>query len=175
MHRDKTYACYLLLWAYKQLRATDRGKHLGYFSYYHVTMLARLPEVKKSIDTLRRDIYENSFEFNVVKLNRYSRISFLRYQSFDNPFPILQTALSCDLVQRSARYIDFTSRLNPPILHRRELLLPENDPRVVQAARLTDCLEQQGAFHNPATIGTLDGWRRRLRSLGIKVSNDASP
>ena len=168
MQLDKTKVCYLLLWANKQLRATGRGKHLGYFSYYHVTMLARLPEVKKRFDTLRRSIYKHSFEFNVVKLNQRSRISFLRYENFDNPFPTLLAALSCDLARRSARHIDFTARRNPPILHRKELLLPEEDPRVAEATRITAHLERQGAFSNPTTIGTRDGWQRQLLALGIE-------
>ncbi len=164
-----------LLWAYRQLKATGRGKHVRRFSYYHATVLARLPEVRYRLDSLGEGVYEHPFEFNVVKLDTRSRISFLRYESFDNPFPALLASLSCDLARRSARHIDFTARRNPPILHRKELLLPEDDPRVAEAIRLTDRLERQGAFSNPATIGTRDGWQRRLRELGIEVSEDPPP
>ena len=164
-----------LLWAYQQLKATGRGKHVRHFSYYHATVLTRLPEVRYRLDSLRQDVHEHPFEFNVIKLNQRSRMSFLRYESLDAPFPVLLATLSCDLERGSARHIDFTVRHNPPILHRKELLLPENDPRVAEAARLTDRLERQGAFHNPATIGTRDGWQRRLRALGLEVSNNPSP
>ena len=166
---------YLLLWAYHQLKATGRGKHVRHFSYYHATVLTHLPEVHHRLDSLRQGICEYPFEFNVIKLNQRSRISFLRYESFDNPFPALLASLSCDLARRSARHIDYTARRNPPILHRKELLLPEDDPRVAEAARLTNRLERHGAFSNPATIGTRDGWQRHLLALGIELSEDPPP
>ena len=119
-----------------------------------------MPSVCDRLDSFRRDVYKHPFEFNVIKLDPRSRISFLRYESFYNPFPALLASLSCDLFQRSARHIDYTARRNPPILHRKELLLPEDDPRVAEAARLTNRLERYGAFHNPATIGTRDSWQR---------------
>ena len=163
---------HLLLWAYQQLKATGRGKHVRRFSYYHATVLTRLPEVRHRLDSFRQSVHEHPFEFNVIKLDQRSRISFLRYESFDNPFPELLASLSCDLARRSARHIDFTARRNPPILHRKELLLPENDPRVAEATRLTDRLERLGAFNNPATIGTRDGWQRQLRALGLEDSEN---
>ena len=161
-----------LLWAYQQLKATGCGKHVLQFSYYHATVLIRLPEVRYHLDFLRQGVHKHPFEFNVVKLNPHSRISFLLYESFDNPFPALLAALSCNLAQRCTRQIDFSARRNPPILHRKELLLPKDDPRVSKATRLTDHLEQQGAFSNPATIGTRDGWQRQLRALGLEDSEN---
>ena len=152
------------------MKSTGRGKHVGRFSYYHTTLLERLPGVRDGLDSLCRDVHEHSFEFNVIKLDQRNRISCLRYESFDNPFPVLLAALSCNLAQRCARYIDFTARRNPPILHRKELLLPDDDPRVAAATRLTDRLERLGAFNNPATIGTRDGWQRTLRALGLEDS-----
>ena len=161
-----------LLWTYQQLKATGRGKHVGNFSYYHTALLARLPKVCNRLDSLHRTIREHPFDFNVVKLDPCSRISFLRYESFDNFFPVLLSSLSCDIARGSARHIDFTTRNNPPILHRKELLLPDDDPRVAEATRLTDRLERLGAFNNPATIGTRDGWQRQLRALGLEDSEN---
>ncbi len=157
-----------LPWAYQQLKATGRGKHLRHFSYYHLSVLTRLPEVRYRLDSLRLSVHEHPFEFSVIKLDPRSRISFLLYESFDAHFPALLTTLSCDLSRRSTRQIDFTARRNPPILHRKELLLPEDDPRVAQATRLTERLERLGAFNKPATIGTRDGWRRQLLALDIE-------
>ena len=164
-----------LLWAYNQLKATGRGKHVRRFSYYHASVLTQLPEIRHRLDSLRQGVHEHPFGFNVIKLDPRSRISFLRYESFDNPFPAILASLSCDVARGSARYIDFTARRNPPILHRKELLLPKDDPRVAEAIRLTDRLERLGAFHNPATIGTRDGWQRQLLALGIELSEDPPP
>ena len=162
--------------AYQQLKkGTARGKHVGRFSYYHTTLLAQLPKVFGHLDSLRQECHAESFAFNVVKLDAGTGISFLRYESFDTPFPSLLAALTCNLDRRAARRTDYTTRRNPPILHRRELLLPEDDPRVAEATRLTERLERLGAFRNPATIGTRDGWQRRLLSLGLDPSGNLPP
>ena len=164
-----------LLWADQLLKGTGRGKHVGRFSYYHTTLLAQLPEVFDHLDSLRQNCHAHTFAFNVVKLDAGTRISFLRYESFDTPFPKLLAALTCNLDRRAARHTDYTTRRNPPILHRKELLLPENDPRVAEATRLTKRLERLGAFRNSATIGTRDGWQRRLLSLGLDPSGSLPP
>lgn len=162
--------------AYQKLKkGTARGKHVGRFSYYHTTLLAQMPEVFDHLDSLRQDCHAESFAFNVVKLDAGTRISFLHYESFDTPFPSLLAALTCNLDRRDARLTNYTTRRNPPILHRKELLLPKNDPRVAEATRLTEHLERLGAFRNPATIGTRDGWQRRLLSLGLDPSGSPPP
>ena len=160
---------------YQQLKATGRGKHVGRFSYYHATLFAGLPKVHNRLDALRRSLCEQPFEFNVIKLDLRSRISFLCYESFDNFFPVLLGSLSCDVARGSTRHVDFTARRNPPILHRKELLLPANDPRVAEATCLTERLERLGAFQNPATIGTRDGWQRRLLALGLDPLGSLPP
>ena len=164
-----------LLWDYQQLKATGRGKHVGRFSYYHTALLSQLQVVVDRLNSLRQGLHTHPFAFNVVKLDAGSRISFLRYESFDTPFPSLLAALTCNLAQRAARRTDYTTRRNPPLLHRKELLLPEDDPRVAEATRLTERLERLGAFRNPATIGTRDGWQRRLHSLGLDLSGSLPP
>ena len=164
-----------LLCAYQELKRTGRGKHVGRFSYYHAALLAQLPEVFEHLDSLRQDWHAKYFAFNVVKMEAGSRISFLRYESFDTRFPELLAALTCDLDRMEARRTDYTTRRNPPILHRKELLLPQDDARVAEAAHLTERLERLGAFRNPATIGTRDGWQRRLLSLGLAPSGSLPP
>ena len=112
--------------------------------------------------------------FNVVKLDTANRISFLLYEDFAAPFPALQTAVSCNLDRGSVRETDYAKRSNPPILHRKELLLPGDHPLVREAACLTERLERHGAFVDTATIGTRFGWQRRLDKLGLTVSGLSS-
>ena len=116
--------------AYAELRAGGRGKHVGAFSYYHASTVAERPAVATFLDDLRRRFDASFAPFNVVKLDRRSRVSFLRYEDFDAPFPALLSALSCDIERRTSRLTDYAGRSNPPILHRKELLLPVDDPRV---------------------------------------------
>lgn len=154
--------------AYHTLKATGRGKHVGRFSYYHIATLAQVP---RAADQLRRTAVEICAAppvFNVVKLDVDNRLSFLRYEDFVVPFPALLSAVSCDLHRRTARHRDFASRLNPPILHRKELLLPADHPLVPGAAALTSHLEAGGAFRYPNRIGTRESWRRVLADLDLE-------
>lgn len=158
-----------LTWAYRQLRATGRGKHLAQFSYYHVDLISTLPGVAKFLlKTAER--FSKPQSFNVVKLSA-SRLSFLLYEPFTQPFPELLTALTCDMAHGTSRFTDYSGRANPPILHRKELLLPSDHPLVPAAVRLTGCLERLGAFKDTTRIGTRDGWNARLRSLGVVIKD----
>ena len=154
---------------HRRLAATGRGKHVGQFSYYHRSAAALVPGILERIEDLRRQAHDRPFPFNVIKLDDHSRISFLRYDSFDAAFPVLLAALSCDLEKRTSRHATYQASRNPPILHRKELLLPTNDPRVRAGSRLTEWLERHGAFTQTATIGTREGWRRRLLEIGIGI------
>ena len=160
-----------LAWAYDRLRVTGRGKHIGGFSYYHATLLAAVPNVRDSLERVLNHANGSPFEFNVVKLNARSRVSFLRYEDFKVPFPALLAALSCDLGRGTVRRSQYVGRRNPPILHRKELLLPADHALVPEAERVTDCLERLGAFEDVRRIGTREGWSATLRSLGLALAD----
>ena len=156
-----------LAWAYVELRSSGRGKHVGSFSYYHARLVAERPSVASFLTDVCCGFGGSFDDFNVVKLDGRRRVSFLRYEDFDAAFPALLAARSCDIERGSCRQTDYAGRRNPPILHRKELLLPGGDPRVPRAERLTRCLEARGAFADARSIGTRDAWRRRLRDLGL--------
>lgn len=158
-----------LTWAYRQLRATGRGKHLARFSYYHVDVISTLPDLAEFLLKTAERFSKPQSDFNVVKLSP-SRLSFLLYEPFTQPFPELLTALTCDMAHGTRRFTDYSGRANPPILHRKELLLPSDHPLVPAAVQLTECLERLGAFKDTTRIGTSDGWNARLRSLGVVIA-----
>ena len=157
-----------LVWAVRRLRSTGYGKHVGRFSYYHVDLIAELPDVEEFLEATRQQFDAPYSDFNVIKLAP-SRLSFLLYEHFSVPFPALLTALSCDITHGAARFTDYSRRHNPPILHRKELLLPADHALVSDAVQLTERLEGMGAFKRAATIGTRDGWQARLHSLGLTI------
>lgn len=156
-----------LAWAYAELRASGRGKHVRSYSYYHVSLIAQRPHVASFLGELCHGFGGSFDDYSVVKLDGRSRVSFLRYEDFDAAFPALLAALSCNIERGTSRQIDYSGRRNPPILHRKELLLPSDDPRVPRAERLTRCLEAGGAFVDARSIGTRNAWRRRLCDLGL--------
>ena len=158
-------------WAYRQLRLTGRGKHVGRFSYYHLSLTNHLPGVHAYLEATRNRLNRTPFDFNVVKLDRHSRISFLLYEHFTAPFPALLKALSCDLARGTSRLSDYSKRANPPILHRKELLLPADDPLVPEAVQLTKRLERLGAFTNAQKIGTRNSWNAELNAIGLTLNS----
>ena len=156
---------------YDTLRRTGRGKHVGRFSYYHVRVAAGISETHEFLGHLLIEFQLPHFEYNVVKLDRRSRLSFLLYEDFSVPFPALERTLAINLERRTARVTDYVGRSNPPILHRKELLLPTDDSMVPEAALLTLKLEELGAFENSRAIGTRVGWAARLNSLGLAIED----
>ncbi|MCY3792149.1 MAG: hypothetical protein OXH63_25505 [Gemmatimonadetes bacterium] len=159
-------------WAYRQLRLTGRGKHVGRFSYYHIRLTSHLSNVQAYLGATRNRLYPAPFDFNVVKLDRHSRISLLLYEDFTAPFPALLKALSCDVARGTSRLTDYSQSANPPILHRKELLLLVDDPLVPEAVQLTQRLEKLGAFTNAQKIGTRNGWNAALNALGLSLNDD---
>ena len=164
-----------LAWAYAELRTSGRGKHVRSFSYYHASLVAKRPQVASFLADLCRGFGGSFDDFNVVKLDGRSRVSFLRYEDFDAAFPALLAARSCDIERGTCRPTNYAGRRNPPILHRKELLLPSDDPRVPGAERLTHCLVARGAFADAKSIGTRTAWCRRLEDLGLAAGLVPAP
>ncbi|TVQ96446.1 MAG: hypothetical protein EA399_15865, partial [Desulfovibrionales bacterium] len=65
---------------------------------------------------------------------------------------------------------DSTRQPNPPILHRKELLLPLDDPRREEFARLTEALEADGLFKNTKRIGYRRQWEVLLAEKGWSIA-----
>ena len=156
-------------WAYDAVRATGRGKHVGAFSYYHVSLVGEVPAADALFSSIWQDLIGDPLDYNVLKLDRRSRISFLMYQEFSAPFPVLDCAFACNVREGTVRKINYRYRSNPPILHRKELLLRKDDPLVPAAVRLTEQLDAHGAFTNASSIGTRNGWIARLESIGLGI------
>lgn len=109
---------------------------------------------------------------NVVKLNLTSwRISLLRYDDFfDAPFPVLLEAWSLSAPgEPTVTYRSYLDSLNPPILHRKELLLPPSHPLRPKFEEITRQAEALGLFDETATIGFRESWFRLVADKGYKI------
>ena len=95
------------------------------------------------------------------------RVSYLIYPDFDSdPHPALAESWVVDLKELDVRPHDFRDRENPPILHRKELFVPQSYPRYETFRRLTAQQDRHGLLDEPLTIGTREGWRSRLQETG---------
>jgi hypothetical protein len=110
-------------------------------------------------------------EFNVIKFRTGElKISFLSYPDFmETAHPSLQRAITVDLGTGRARHTSYTDNLNPPILHRKESLLPKAHPRQEEFAALTRAEEAAGLYEHTATIGFKLNWERLLAEKGVAI------
>jgi hypothetical protein len=113
--------------------------------------------------------------FNVIRFStRRPEIAFLCYPAFfTDPFPVLRASWLVRLSTGQIAYSDFSTQDNPPILHRKELLLPAAHPARTQSERLTAILDDLQAFDfAPHLIGRRDHWSEVLASVGIRIDGD---
>jgi DNA phosphorothioation-associated putative methyltransferase len=113
---------------------------------------------------------------NVAKVNtRTGRLSLLAYPGFEQePFPELQAAWTFAPGElRSPSYRHYRDSLNPPILHRKELLVVEDHPERGRWARLTQTAEELGLFDDTTTIGFRLNWERLISEKGYALAGDA--
>lgn len=111
----------------------------------------------------------------VAKLNlRTRRLSLLAYRDFDDdPFPELAASWAFAPGSTGApSYRIYADSLNPPILHRKELLVPLSYPGREGWVRLTSTAESLGLFDDTTTIGFKLNWQRLVESKGYRLAGD---
>ncbi|MCW3610744.1 DNA phosphorothioation-associated putative methyltransferase [Burkholderia cenocepacia] len=109
---------------------------------------------------------------NVIKLNLVSsRFSLLRYDDFfDAAFPVLLESWSLSaLDEQGVTYRSYLDSLNPPILHRKELLLPPSHPLRPKFEVVTRQAEELGLFDETTTIGFRENWSRLVAEKGYTI------
>ena len=108
---------------------------------------------------------------NLIKLHRHSgKVSYLVYPEFEtDPHPALLRSIKLSLRTRELDCYDYANSANPPVLHRKETFLPADHPLHARFARLTQQEEKHGLLDDTATIGTTEGWQRRLKERGFAL------
>ena len=177
MHDRRPNGCHLDELTYNQAgarkpRTRPLGKRMREAVYFHVSALEQFPEqTQRAVDAARRVVGVELGRFDVVKLGLRGRstVSLLSYPDFfREAFPRLREAWTVDLSSgRSSRRV-YSG--NPPILHRKEEMLPTGHRSVPMFARLTRRAERLGLFSGDlSTIGNAAGWDAKLRRLGLRV------
>lgn len=156
-----------------ELKLPKFGKVLGNTCYFHVSLLEELPEEIKDRVSLAIKIsnLQPDSDFNVVKLDTSSNsISLLNYADFfESPFPLLATSWRIDLDQKLMAKRTYKTSLNPPILHRKELLISSSHPQYEEFASLTRTAEEIGLFNSPQSIGYLQNWQSFIQQAGYEL------
>ncbi|OAI06200.1 DNA phosphorothioation-associated putative methyltransferase [Methylomonas methanica] len=110
-------------------------------------------------------------DYNVIKYDGKSEmLSLLWYPNFfEGPFPALETSFRIDLTMQRVEKRSYQTSLNPPILHRKELLLSRDAPNYQQFTQLTETAEQLGLFDDTIRIGFKQAWDALIREKGFQI------
>lgn len=111
----------------------------------------------------------------VVKLNvKTWRVSLLSYPDFfEDPFPALHESWIVERDDASqVRYRSYVDSLNPPILHRKELLLSPDHPSRTVFSEITKQAEDLGLFEDTAAIGFRINWQRCIAEKGYRLDGE---
>lgn len=146
------------------------GKRVAGSLYVHKSALTMLDTEEQELVryTLKKTTLKES-NWNVVRISN-DNIAFLNYENFEtNPFPTLNLSTRVDLIDARVGSRDFSKYSNPPILHRKELLVASDFPSRQIFADLTSSLDEYGVFYDSHTIGFKDQWETRLKLHGLQV------
>jgi DNA phosphorothioation-associated putative methyltransferase len=148
------------------------GKTIGRRIYLHRSACDLLDEKMSAfIAQALAAVQIPSDGFNVLRIEFGSQsIAFLDYPGFfDKAFPVLARSWNVRVDTGDWSYRSYAQSLNPPILHRKELLLRPDDPHSPDFAALTSALETLGFFDDPVRIGFQSQWNALLRGRGFQV------
>lgn len=154
------------------------GKTIADETYVHVSAIPLL------LNTAGRALIESvltrsphaAAAANVVKFNtRAGRVSLLEYGEFEEtPFPVLRRSWSQSVSAAGQwAFRSYEDSLNPPILHRKELLVPPDHPRRGEWTSLTKAAASLGLFDDVSAIGFLLNWERLIASKGYQLVGDS--
>jgi len=153
-------------------RASGVGKLTPTAIYVHRSALNDLPALLRVYEGCARALVGTVEGANVIKLFRVEpKVTYLAYPDFDrDPHPSLHEAVLCDLGEQEVRVRDYRASTNPPILHRKEMLVSRQYPGHTKFARLTKAEEAAGLFEHPEIIGTRNGWTLILEQKGVMLA-----
>lgn len=151
------------------------GKRVGDELYLHHSAVALHPDEQLRVlaqSTLAAIPPSGHPAPNVLNVNqRLGRASWLAYPDFENdPFPALAVSWSfhCDSLAPPTLRI-YSEGINPPILHRKELLVPPEHPQHADWAAPTAAAESLGLFDDISTIGFRLNWGQRIAAKGYQL------
>ena len=154
----------------KTLSGIHIGKILPDAVYIHPSYLKDLPPVVRVKVGVAEALIGDIDDCNLIKINKVKdKVSFLVYEDFETvEHPALMYSYSVDISKAQIREWDFTTRENPPVLHRKETFVAPDYPSFQKFQKLTEEEESLGLLgHNH--IGTMINWEKFVLDKGLII------
>ena len=147
------------------------GKLLPDDLYVHRDTLDSLEPLLRIYEGCGRAFLGEVEGANLIKIHRRTgKLSYLVYPDFeDDPHPALLRCVKLNLRTRQIDTYDYAQSANPPVLHRKETFLHPDHVLREKFAKLTAQEEKAGLLTETSSIGTRDGWERRLTEKGFAL------
>lgn len=148
------------------------GKRVGGRLYVHRLAVPWLDAPLAEIVAVALAACPAAASANVLKIDETAQqVSALEYPDFfETPFPALLQAWHIRVSDGQVSYRSYADSANPPILHRKELLLPPDYPGRGEFAALTAQAEMLGLFEDSHLIGFAQAWESRIARAGYYLS-----
>lgn len=147
-------------------------KQLPDSKYLHKSTLKKqCPDLHSFIELVSNALKIQDKDWNIAKLftNNF-RVSFLDYPNFlTEAYPALRQSITVDLTKLSAKTTSYANSSNPPILHRKELLILPTDAEYQEFREITAEGEAAGLYENPQRIGFKETWERLITQIGYSL------
>lgn len=145
------------------------GKKLAEALYVHRSAEEQLGALLRVVIFAARQVV-GEIEHNLIKISTDGRsISLLQYNDFDqSAHPELRHSVRVYLPKATYTIRDYSNSLNPPILHRKDVLVDMLYSLHSAFADLTSKEEQLGLLSRP-DIGTKNGWLALLSEMNLTI------
>lgn len=146
------------------------GKTTPNAKYVHHSAIegtALLEFIKRILTALKL----SDFKWNIAKFSKHEfQFSVLSYPKFDElAYPELHKSVFVDLNEKRHRINDYTNTDNPPILHRKELMVLSDYPLFDEFEIITQEGESAGLYENSRIIGFKLGWEATINRAGYEL------
>ena len=150
-------------------RLSAIGKQTPTALYLHRSALSEATALIRAYEGCARMFIGHTEGAEIIKLFiRKPAVSYLFYPRFEQePHPALKRSLHVDLGRQRIVVRDYSSSMNPPILHRKEEFVTDQHPHRNKFARLTSVEESWGLYANPSEIGYRQVWDQLLERYGL--------
>ena len=156
----------------KLLKDIKLGKKLPDAIYLHVDAFDEIPGALSKFTQIVANALKVS-SWNVAKFSRKEfKLSLLYYPDFyEDSYPALEQAVTVDLKKLEHKVISYKDSENPPILHRKELFVPESHGMYGLFCEITKEGEDLGLYENTRIIGFKETWKNLIEKKGFTLIN----